>query len=256
MRERLHRTDSALRRRLASAASVAFLCLLALAPAARAATTYTLDSGSIVLTVDEYSPTDGRLVRAADSVKIAIGSATVTLDPDLLAVDLLEIHATPGLELALYPGTPSSNDGYETLAIEAIDLSAVAGALLAGGGYGFDTSVDLDVTFGGVGGFQAAGGEAAATLSPGRLAPGSLYGDLGAGGPIKLSGVATGLFESPYGGSRFVVTANFKLSASSSAAPVPEPGAMLLFLAGLGVVSATTRRSRACGRWGSRPSGS
>jgi hypothetical protein len=181
----------------------------------------------------------------------------VSLDADQLAVDLLEIHASPGVELSLYPNTPSYEyDAYRSLVIESIDLSAVAGAMLAGGGYDFDTSIDVGVTFGGVGGYGSYGGHDAVALLPGRLAPGSLYGDVATGGPIRVSGVATGYFASPYNGSRFVVTANFKLGATSSAAPVPEPGAMLLFLAGLGVVATSTRRGRASGRWGSRPSGS
>jgi hypothetical protein len=45
--------------RAAFACAVALLCLLGSASAACATTTYTLDSGSVVLTIDEHSPSDG-----------------------------------------------------------------------------------------------------------------------------------------------------------------------------------------------------
>ena len=107
---------------------------LALPFAARATTTYTLQSGTLTLTVDEYSPTDGRLYRAAAPVRIAIDGATVILDPETAAIVLLDIQASPLVDLALYPGTPSYEvDAYRTLIIDTFSVHAADGALLGNG---------------------------------------------------------------------------------------------------------------------------
>jgi hypothetical protein len=215
----------------------------ALPLAARAATTYTLQSGTLMLTVDEYSPTDGRLYRAAAPVKIAIDGATVILDPDTAAIQLLDIQATPFVELSLYPGTPSyENDAYRTLIIDAFSVYAADGALLGNGaGFSFAGGASVDATLAGAGGYGSYASAAATPLMPGQVGTGSIYGG---GDSVTLSGVAIGLYDSPFNDSRFVITGNFNFIAGASAAPVPEPGSVLLFLTGLGVASFAARDRR------------
>ena len=208
--------------------------------AARATTTYTLQSGTLTLTVDEYSPTNGRLVRAADPVKVAIDGATVILDPETAAIALLDLQATPFIDLALYPGTPSYEvDAYRTLIIDAFSVHAADGALLGNGsGFSFPGGATVDATLAGAGGYGTYASAAATPLMPGHLGTGSIYGG---GDSVALSGVAIGLYDSPFNDSRFVITGNFNFVATSSAAPVPEPGGVVLFLTGLGVASLAGR---------------
>ena len=212
---------------------------------ALATTAYTLQSGSLTLTVDEYSPTDGRLVRAADPVKIAIDAATVILDPETAAIQLLDIQATPFVELTLYPGTPSyEHDAYRTLIVDAFSVNAADGALLGNGsGFSFAGGATVDATLAGAGGYGTYASAAATPLMPGHLGTGSIYSRSDG---VALSGVAIGLYDSPFNESRFVITGNFNFVASS-AAPIPEPGGAMLFLTGLGV-AALAGRSRGKGR--------
>ena len=209
---------------------------LALPLAARATTTYTLQSGTLTLTVDEYSPTDGRLYRAADPVKVAIDGATVILDPETAAIALLDLQAAPFVELALNPGTPSYEvDAYRTLIIDAFSVHAADGALLGNGsGFSFTGGASVDATLAGAGGYGSYASAAATPVMPGHLGTGSIYGG---GDSVSLSGVAIGLYASPFNDSRFVITGNFDFIATASTAPVPEPGSVLLFLTGLGVAS-------------------
>jgi hypothetical protein len=208
--------------------------------AALATTAYTLQSGSLTLTVDEYSPTTGRLVRAADPVKIAIDGATVILDPETAAIQLLDIQATPFAALSLYPGTPSyEQDAYRTLIIDAFSVHAADGALLGdGSGFSFSGGATVDATLAGAGGYGAYPSVSATPLRPGHLGTGSIYSS---GDGVALSGVAIGLYDSPFNESRFVITGNFNFVATSSAAPIPEPGGAVLFLTGLGVASLAGR---------------
>jgi hypothetical protein len=225
---------------------LAALIALGLPLAALASTSYTLQSGTMTLTVDEYSPTTGRLVRAADPVKIAIDAATVILDPDTAAIQLLDLHATPLVELSLYPGTPSYElDAYRTLIIDAFSVHAADGALLGNGsGFSFAGGATVDATLAGSGGYGSYPAASATPLMPGHLGTGSMY--LGSDG-LTLSGVAIGLYDSPFNESRFVITGNFSVIATSSAAPIPEPGGAVLFLTGLGVAS-LAGRARGKGR--------
>ena len=208
--------------------------------AARAATTYTLQSGTLMLTVDEYSPTDGRLYRAADPVRVSLDGATVVLDPDTAAISLLDLHASPLIDLALYPGTPSYEvDAYRTLIIDAFSVHAADGALLGNGsGFSFASGASVDATLAGAGGYGTYPSAPATPLMPGHLGTGSIYHS---GDGVTLSGVAIGLYDSPFNDSRFVITGNFNFIANPSSAPVPEPGSVLLFLTGLGVASLAAR---------------
>lgn len=235
--------------RVFKALLLAVFVALALPLAARAATTYTLQSGTLLLTVNEYSPADGRLYRAADPIRVAIDAATVILDPETAAIQVLSIHATPFAELALYPGTPSyENDAYRTLIVDAFSVSAADGALVGdGAGFSFTDGVSVDATLAGAGGYGSYASAAATPMIPGQLGTGSIYGG---GDSVTLSGVATGLYASPFNDSRFVITGNFNFIATASAAPVPEPGSALLFLTGLGVAALAARDRR-----GSRPKG-
>jgi hypothetical protein len=205
-----------------------------------AVTTYTLESGTLTLTVDEYA--NGRLYRAADTVKIAIDSAMVMLDPDTAELTLLDLQASPFVDLALYPSTPSyRNDTYRTLVIDAFGVHATDGALVgSGAGFTFSSGVSVDATVGGVGGYGPVPSNPAVAVIPGQLGTGSIYGDLGSGNAVTVSGVARGFYESPFNDSRFVVTGNFNLIATRTAA-IPEPGSVVLFLTGLGVASLAGR---------------
>jgi hypothetical protein len=203
---------------------------------------YSLSAGSLTITVDEYSPTDGRIHRFADPVKVDITSAVLTLDAEQGTVDELAIGASPNVELALHPDTPAYEyDGYRTLIIESLGVHALGGSLLASDtGFSF-AGADLDLTFGATG----TGGSYSGDLSTaGSLGPGPIFGDLANGGPVSLSGTAVGVFASPFNDSTLIVTGNFTLKAVSSAEPVPEPDALLLFLAGLTVAAASAGRSR------------
>jgi hypothetical protein len=215
---------------------LALISALALPLTAFAATTYTLQSGTLTLTVDEYSPATGRIVRAADPIRVALDSAMVVLDPDTAAVQILDVQAAPFAELSLYPGTPSyENDAYRTLIIDAFSVHAADGALLGNGaGFSFSGGATVDATLAGAGGYGSYPSAAAVPVVPGQLGTGSIYGG---GDSVTLSGVAIGLYDSPFNDSQFVITGNFNFIASVSSAPVPEPGSVLLFLVGLGVAS-------------------
>lgn len=203
---------------------------------------YSLQAGSVTITVDEYSPADGRMHRFADPVKVDITSAVLTLDAELGTVEELAFGASPWIELALHPDTPAYEyDGYRTLIVETFGLNALGGSLLADGtGFSFG-GADLDVTFGATGTGGAYSGDLA---TAGSLGPGPIFGNLANGGPVSLSGTAVGVFASPFNDSTLIVTGNFTLKAASAAAPVPEPDALLLFLAGLTVAAASAGRSR------------
>jgi len=221
--------------------------LLLVAPLpSQAMTTYTLESGTLTLTVDEYA--SGRLYRAGDTVKVAIDSATLIFDPDTAAMTVLDIQASPFVDLALYSSTPSyRNDSYRTLVIDAFGVHATDGALVGdGAGFSFADGVSVDATLGGIGGYGVYPSGPAVPVMPGQLGTGSIYGDLGSGDTVTVAGVARGFYESSFNDSRFVVTGNFNLVATRTAA-IPEPGSVVLFLTGLGVAS-LAGRSRGRGR--------
>ncbi len=226
---------------------IAVAIAVGLATTARAAMMYTLESGSVSLTVDEYSPGDGRLHRAANTVTVDLDSAVVMIDPDQDSMLSIVLSTSPYAQLALLPDTPASAEGgFTMLVLESLTVEALGGTLLANdSGYAFNGNVSVDAMFGvsGTGGDHQ--GMAGAPLM-GDLGQGPIYGDLANGGMIRMSGVAVASFDSPFNGNRLVVTGDFNFVAST--APVPEPGSPLLFAAGLLVASlAVQRHSKARG---------
>jgi hypothetical protein len=215
---------------------LAIVLAVALPSAARAVPVgYTLQSGSVSLTVDEYSPSEGRLYRAADTVEVAIASLTLIIDAAANAITI-DLVTRPSGSLGLDPGTPAYADVAD-LVIESFAVQA-SGVLLANdSGYRFDQYVIVDATFGGF--------PSSTPVMPGAIGQGPIFG-LGGGGVVNLAGVAVGFFESPFNENRLVVTGSF---AASVVAPIPEPDAMLLFPLGLLVAGMAVRRRRSPRRW-------
>ena len=222
---------------------VAMAIAIGMQSAAHAAMMFTLDSGSLTLTVDEYSESEGRLYRAADSVTVDIFGVVLMVDPGVDEMFSFQLTALPNVELELLPDTPSHGDGYEMIMLNSFDVSALGGALIANdSGYAFDGGVDVAAVFGasGPGGYYESVGVAP---SMSDLGQGPVYGDLGYGESIRMAGVAVGSFDSPWNGNQLVVTGDFSFVAKAApAAPVPEPSAPLLFAAGLLVATAAVRR--------------
>lgn len=224
--------------------------IVVLSPCAARATTFTLDAGSLSLTIDEYSPGVG-FYRAADAVTVDLDSVELVFDPDRMRITSLVLAASPDVELALHPGTAGYADGYRTLTIESFGLQANDGAVLGGGrGYAFGDDVWVNASFSvaDASGAQLVYDQSAAGVFSGDMAQGPIYGALMSEGPISLTGVGLGYFESPWNSSYLVVTGNFAFSASPSAAPVPEPGAALLFIWGLLVAGLSARSHRSAAR--------
>jgi hypothetical protein len=218
-----------------SALALLALALLVAAPA-HAVTTYTLGSGRLSITVDEYSPDAGRIQRAASTTTVDIASVLLTVDPDLGLVLDFDLSANPQIEFAL----PTAGSG--TLVVESFGVSATSGRLVAGGaGFTLDADVDVSATFAGAGPYGWYVGEAVPVMSA-AVGPGPIYGNLDGGGAISLAGVARGVFQSPFNGNQLIVTGDFTFTAIPVPAPVPEPDAALLFLAGLGVAFASAKR--------------
>jgi hypothetical protein len=209
--------------------------LMAAGAASAAPITYAFASGSVTLTAS----VGGAAVMAPAT--LPLDGVQVTVDEGMLTLDSFSFTLTDA-SLTL----TTAYAGYDAIHLDFASITASGGTLTLIPPPGYPQEYAYGIGPVAVAGqIDATGSGAPITDAPFALsnpsASGSLFVDSGpGGGTLTLDGITIGALSLPGAGQPLVLKADVRFQGATSA--VPEPGALLLYTGGLGVVATILRR--------------